>query len=249
MTAISLPFLPPLTSSDPLELSRGVLRLTGTQLKVEGRSNIPHGTPLIVVSNHRSPLDAPVLMAGLERNIAFACHQYMANVPVLQDVIQRFGAFPLGTPRHFLREARQRLCCNQAVGLFPEGAQPMVTVQPPRLMNSFHRGFAHLALQARVSYLAILPVALVSDDEGIESPIPLKLLSWFDPSEPLFQQAGGHPIVFYRQVDVRIGSPIWITPSDCRRLKKHEVNDQVRQLTQKCWTTIYELLQREESSD
>ena len=248
MTAISLPFLPPLASPDPLELSRAVLRLTGTQLQVEGRSRIPYGMPLIVVSNHRSPLDAPVLMASLERDVAFACHQYMANVPVLQDVIERFGAFPLSTPRRFLRQAHQRLRRSQAVGLFPEGARPMVTMQPPRLMNAFHRGFAYLALRAPVSPLAILPVALVSDDKGMESPIPLKLLSWFDPSEPLFQQAGGHPIVLYRRVEVRIGSPIWITPSDRQRFQESQGNHQVRQLTQQCWTTIYELLQRKESS-
>ncbi|MEM9008488.1 MAG: lysophospholipid acyltransferase family protein [Cyanobacteria bacterium P01_F01_bin.86] len=231
-------------SPTPLALSEATLQLLGTRLSVEGHAHIPAGVPLVIVSNHRSPLDVPVLMASLQRNIAFACHQYMAKVPVLRDIVEKFGAFPLETPRHFFRQAGQQLCHSQTIGLFPEGAQPMVTVQPPRWMNSFHRGFAHLALRTPVNSLAILPVALVSDDEGVESPIPLKLLGWFDPSEPLFQQTGGHPLVLYRQVEVRIGSPIWVTPGDRQRYRGCCGNYQAQELTQKCWVTIHKLLQK-----
>ena len=248
MTALSHLWLPPLAPPEPLDLSQGVLQLAGTQIKVSGRHQIPAGCPLVVVSNHRSPLDAPVLMAGLGRNIAFACHQYMANVPVLRDLIEPFGAFPLETPRHFFYQAYQRLRRCQTIGIFPEGAQPMVKVQPPRFVNSFQRGFAHLALRVPVSSLAVLPVALVSDDEGFESPIPLRLLGWFDPSEPLFQQSGGHPLVLYRQVEVRIGAPLWITPSDRQRYQGRQGGLQAQELAEACWTVIYKLLHSEDDA-
>ncbi|MBE7382117.1 MAG: 1-acyl-sn-glycerol-3-phosphate acyltransferase [Leptolyngbya sp. SIO1E4] len=242
MNAASLSFGSSLNRPEPLELSQGMLRLIGTRLSVEGRHHIPTRAPLIVISNHRSPLDAPALMAALECNVAFACHQYMANVPVLRDVVDQFGAFPLGTPRQFFYQACRRLRHRHAIGLFPEGAKPMVTVQPPRLMNPFQRGFAHLALRAPVSPLAVLPVALVSDDEGFESPIPLKLLGWFDPSEPLFQQTGGHPIVFYRKLTIKIGTPIWITPHDRRNYQGRQGSQQAQQLTEACWTAVHDLL-------
>lgn len=227
---------------EPLELSQGLLQLTKTQLTVTGLSYVPAHAPLMVISNHRSGLDAPVLMAGLDRNIAFACHQYLANVPLMKDIIAQFRAFPIETPRSFFRQAYRHLCRWRAIGIFPEGAQPMVTVQPPLMMNSFHRGFAHFALRAPVEALALLPAALVSEDEGFESPVPLQCLGWFDPSEPLFQKEGGYPIVFYRKVEVRIGAPIWITPSDRQRYQGRQGSQQAQELTEACWSAVHELL-------
>lgn len=244
MAALSLSMLPTFMEPDPLQLSQGLLQLLGTRLTVSGRHHIPPSLPILLVSNHRSALDAPVLMAGLKHSIAFACHPYMANVPVLNEIIDHFDAFPIGTPRQFFSQGYRRLRRRQIVGVFPEGAQPMVTVQSPRFMNPFQRGFAHLALRAPVEALPILPVALVSDEKGIESPVPLKLLGWFDPSEPLFQKGGGHPIVFYRSVELRIGKPIWVTSCDRERYQGHEGTHQAQLLAETCWQAVHDLLQR-----
>lgn len=251
MAAIaSPPFLP--TAANPLQLSQGLLQACGTQLRCTGQHHVPTGMPLLVVSNHRGLLDPPVLMAALQRNIAFACHPYMANVPVLREVVHQFGALPLDTPhqkeRLFFRRASERLRQRGAVGIFPEGARPMVTLQPPRLVNSFQRGFAHLALRATCEPLALLPVALVSDDEGFESPIPLKLLSFFDPNEPLFQIPGGHPIVMYRAVEVRVGPPVWITAAERQQYRGRRGNQLAREITRCCQQTVQRLLQVETPS-
>jgi 1-acyl-sn-glycerol-3-phosphate acyltransferase len=239
--------LPFLEDAEPLELSQGVLQLMGTKLRVTGRQHIPANTPLMVISNHRSPIDAPVLMAGLDRDVAFVTHQYMSNVPFLRDVVQQFGAFPLESAHSFFRQGYRRLRKAEAIGIFPEGAKPMVQLQPPRQVNSFHRGFAHLALRVPVESLAILPVALVSDDVGFESPIPLSLLGWFDPSEPLFQKGGGHPIVFYREVEVRIGQPIWVTHRDRHQYQGRSGTNYAQQLTDDCWQAVNTLLQDSKS--
>ncbi len=241
MTALDLPSLPLLYNPDPLELSCRLLHLLGVQLTVTGHPPVSGQVPLLVVSNHRSPLDALVLMAALHRNIAFAYHPYMLRVPFLKEVVEGFGAFPLENPRQFLRQGRQRLQRQEAIGVFPEGAKPMVTLQSPRRMDSFHRGFAHLALGSCLPHIALLPVALVSDETGFESPIPLRLLGWFAPQEPLFHQAGGHPVVMYRQVTVRVGAPIWVQSSDhpTRRERTRAAAD----LSDRCWQTIHSLLQ------
>jgi len=248
MTALSLPQLPFIDEAAPLKLSQGVLQLVGTKLRVTGRQNVPTDAPLMVVSNHRSPLDGPILMAGLDREIAFVTHQYMGNVPLLRDVVHQFGAFPLESAHHFFRQGYQRLRRAETIGIFPEGAKPMVQLQPPRQVNPFYRGFAHLALRVPVEAVAILPVALVSDDVGFESPIPLSWLGWFDPSEPLFQQGGSHPIVFYREVEVRIGQPIWVTSSDRHQYQGRSGTNSAQQLTDDCWHAVNDLLQESESA-
>lgn len=245
MTALSLPQLPLLDNADPLELSRGMLRLLGTKLKVSGREHVPAHAPLMVISNHRSALDGPVLMAALNREIGFVCHPYMGNVPLLKDLISQFGAFPLESPQQLFRQGYQRLRRSEALGIFPEGAQPMVRLQPPRYVNAFHRGFAHLALRVPVETLTVLPVAIVSNEAGFESPVPLSLLGWFDPTEPLFQKGGGHPIVFYRDVEVRIGAPIQISSSDRQQYQGKAGHQRAQQLTDSCWQAVNNLMQEE----
>lgn len=243
MAALSLPQIPLWETPDPLELSRGLIQLAGVKVKVAGQQKIPYNAPMIVVSNHRSALDGPVLMTGLNREIAFVCHQYMEQVPVLRDVVHQFGAFPLDTPHRFFRQGYQRLRRQTAIGIFPEGARSMVQLHPPRQINPFHRGFAHLALRVPVEPLALLPVALISDEEGFESPIPLSWLGWFDPSEPLFQQGGGHPLVFYRRIEVKIGEPIWVTQRDRDLYQGRHGSEFAQELTDSCWSAVHGLLQ------
>ena len=246
MTALApLPFgpLPP----DPLTLSQQMLHLLGTQVTVSGLERLPPRGAMVVVSNHRSLIDVPVLMTALNRTIAFACHHYMANVPVLRDVVAQFQAFPLDVPhrrhRTFFQRASGRLQRRQTLGIFPEGAQPMVKVQPPGEIHGFHRGFAHLALRAPVDRVAVLPVALVSPDRGFESPMPLRVLSWFDPTEPLFQQEGGHPFLVYRQVQVRVGQPLWITAAERQHYRGGQGGRLAQDLTDRCHGQVQQLLQ------
>ena len=46
--------------------SRGILRVTGARMTVEGQQNIPAG-PCVFVGNHRSYYDIPLLLAGLDK--------------------------------------------------------------------------------------------------------------------------------------------------------------------------------------
>lgn len=89
------------------------------------------------------------------------------------------------------------------VGILPKGTEPMIRFWPPARLGNFQRGFVYLALRATVSNLAILPVAIASWEEKlISSRIPLKLLSFFDPSELLFNQPGWYPAIVYQRSNV-----------------------------------------------
>lgn len=212
------------------------------------QDRIPQSSPMLVVSNHRSFMDAPLLMAALEAPIRFACHHYMGQVPLLRDVVTRLGCFPLDEPgqrQHtFFHQAIHLLQTQQAIGIFPEGAQPMVQQTCPEQVGNFQRGFAHLALRAPVADLAILPVAIASYSEVTNAIMPLRLLSWFDPSEPLFDQAGWHPMVVYRRVNILVGRPLWITPAQQQSYRGKQAKQRVAELTGHCHSEISQLLRQ-----
>lgn len=232
----------------PLVISRQLLAALGTRLYVYHQDRVPRAGAIVVVSNHRSVMDAPVLMSAIDRSIRFACHHYMGQVPVMREIVTRLGCFPLDAPDHrqhsFLQQATQLLQNQQVVGVFPEGAQPMVEYTQPQEMQSFQRGFAHLALKAPLLDLAVLPVAIASHQETTNSALPLKVLSWIDPSEPLFDKPGWHPMVVYQQVNVLIGRPIWMTANQRQRYQGKQAKTAVADLTTYCRDEISKLLCR-----
>ena len=230
----------------PLHLSRGLLSAFGTKASIHYCDRIPATKTILVVSNHRSFLDSPLLMAAMNRSVRFACHHYMSQVPLLREMVSVMGAFPLDAPRQrqkrFFEQSVNLLRSCQAVGIFPEGAQPMVQVKPPNQLSPFHRGFAHLALRVPVQELAILPVAIASTEEERHSLAPLKLFSLFDPSEPLFDCWGWHPAIVYRRVNLLFGRPIWITDAQRQQYQGRRGASLARELTQSCFDQIAGLL-------
>ncbi|WP_259726530.1 lysophospholipid acyltransferase family protein [Synechococcus sp. CS-1326] len=230
----------------PLRLSRRLLGAVGTKFSLEHAERIPADQRILVVSNHRSVLDAPLLMAAMNRSVRFACHYYMSRVPVMRDVVSAMGAFPLDAPRqrqkHFFENSISFLQARQLVGVFPEGAQPMVQVKPANQLSPFHRGFAHLALRAPVSDLSILPVAILSTEENQHQLAPLKLFRLFDPSEPLFNCGGWHSAIVYRRVHLFFGHPIRIDEDLRQQYRGRSGSRLAREISQSCWDQIAGML-------
>jgi 1-acyl-sn-glycerol-3-phosphate acyltransferase len=226
----------------PLHFSRLLLSSLGTRLSLYYEERIPKECAVLVVSNHRSFMDAPLLMAALNRPIRFACHHYMSQVPLLREMIHNLGCFPLEAGEQkqysFFQQAIPLLQSQQFVGVFPEGTYPMVQATSADQVGPFQRGFAHLALRSRVTNLVILPVAIVAHRESTYSTVPLQVLRWFDPSEPLFDQPGLHPLVLYHQVSVLVGQPYLIAQARQEKFTRTTV----AHLTTYCRAEIVSLL-------
>lgn len=238
-----------MSSDSPLQISRLLLSAMGTRLYVSHEDRIPRNGAVLLVSNHRSFMDAPVLMAAIGRSIRFACHHYMSQVPVMREIVKQMGGFPLEALEHrqqyFFKQAIELLQFQQVVGVFPEGTQPMVKFSKPSELGDFQRGFAHLALRSPVKDLAILPMAIASQEEVVTpSGVPLTLLSLFDPSEPLFKQAGWHPLVTYRRTTVLIGRPCWITRTQREQYQGRQAKKVVAELTDYCRGEIASMLRK-----
>ncbi len=234
----------------------------GIRIRVCHQQRLPK-TPFLMISNHRSFLDAPLLMAAAARPVHFACHHYMAQVPVMRNVVDALGCFPLDEPqqrgRDFFKRATGFLQQQASIGVFPEGTGPMVDVTQPNEVGSFHRGFAHLALRYQRLMdkssaeqikgqgltgepLKIVPAAIIALEETQQDTIPFQLLSWFDPSEPLFQQSGRHPAIIYRRVAVVIGEPIDVSDWLQEGYRGKGAGKTVRALSDHCHHQVQTLL-------
>ncbi|NJL01706.1 MAG: 1-acyl-sn-glycerol-3-phosphate acyltransferase [Spirulinaceae cyanobacterium RM2_2_10] len=232
----------------PHQFSQLLLTAAGVRTFVYHQHRIPHEVPVIVVSNHRSFLDPLVLMCGIERSLRTACHHYLGQVPVMRELVQSLGCFPLAQPERrshtFLTQATRLLHQGQWVCVFPEGAAPMVELTSPWQVGQFQHGFAHLALRAEVPRLVVLPVAIAALQELTTLTIPVRLLSWFDPAEPCFDRPGQHPLVFYQRLNLAIGRPCWIGAHHRQLYRSSQRHEVVTRVNQHCRQEISRLLRQ-----
>ena len=122
-----------------------------------GISNLPRRGGVVVVSNHGSHLDPPILGHALGRPVAFMAKSELFNVPILSFIISACGAYPVrrgAGDRVAIRNASIRLSEGWATGVFLDG-----TRQENGRVNDPKAGAA--LLSARTGS-PILPVAIVN---------------------------------------------------------------------------------------
>ena len=122
-----------------------------------GISNLPKTGGVVVVSNHGSHLDPPILGHALGRPVAFMAKSELFRVPILASIISACGAYPVkrgAGDREALRTASNRLNEVWATGVFLVGTrQENGRVNDPK---------AGAALLAGRTGCPILPVAIVN---------------------------------------------------------------------------------------
>ncbi len=70
---------------------RGLLRVAGVRLTVEGKENIPASGPVVFVGNHRSYFDIPLVLASLDRPHGILAKEELARIPLLSRWMNLLG--------------------------------------------------------------------------------------------------------------------------------------------------------------
>jgi len=138
-------------------LMRGALRLLG-DWKVEGVECVPPRGPLLVVGNHQSNIDPPLLAASVPRRLYFMAKRGVFHDPVVSFLLRAYGAFPLNRDGGDLRAiqwALRMLSQDGALGVFPEGTRS------PGAMRRALPGIAMIALRSQAP---ILPVGMTGTE-------------------------------------------------------------------------------------
>jgi 1-acyl-sn-glycerol-3-phosphate acyltransferase len=131
-------------------------RLCGFPVRVAGLERLPAG-PCIIVANHASYVDGPLLFACLPPRFGFVIKKEASRIPLAGILLRRLGHHFVarknrhegaGDARRILRAVSQ----GQAVAFFPEG-----TFRPETGIGRFHSGAFAAAVRAGVP---LAPVAI-----------------------------------------------------------------------------------------
>jgi len=137
-----------------------------------GRDNIPQKDSFILVSNHGSLLDPPLLGHALGRNISFMAKAELFKIPLLGFIIRACGAYPVKrgvADKNTIKTASKKLLNNNSIGIFIDG-----TRQKNGRVNKPKQGAALLSFK---NQKLLLPVAIVNSHRLIKFKFCIPLFS------------------------------------------------------------------------
>ncbi len=179
---------------------RMTIRLTGSKVKVKGRENLPESGPYLVVSNHQSYMDIPLLVGYVDGRISFLAKKELKRLPIFNRILESAGGVFLDRRnsrsalklfRSLSKDIKQY---KKIIAVFPEG-----TRSPDGKIYEFKAGSLKLATMTNI------PVVPVSISGTID--IIRKNRHFITPAE----------------VRISIGEPIdtsTLTPQEKRTLSK-----------------------------
>ena len=129
------------------------------KLNVTGPECVPPFGPVILIANHLSLNDPPVLVATINRRLNFIAKQELFRYPISRALLTQFGVHPFdrsGRAVDIIKLALRLLAQDQTVVLFPEG-----TRSPNHTMHKGLPGAAYIAMKSQAT---ILPVGLVGTE-------------------------------------------------------------------------------------
>jgi 1-acyl-sn-glycerol-3-phosphate acyltransferase len=138
--------------------SKGLLRAAKVRVETEGHEHIVPGESYVVMSNHQSHFDVPVLFQALGIPLRMVAKRELFRIPIMGPAMRYSGFVEVDRSRRTkamrsLSAARKRMQEDKtSVWIAPEGTRSLDGV-----LGKFKRGGFHMAVDAG---LRILPVAV-----------------------------------------------------------------------------------------
>jgi 1-acyl-sn-glycerol-3-phosphate acyltransferase len=153
--------------------SSAIVSRAHVDLRVQGLEHALPGESFVIMSNHQSLYDVPVIFQSLHRRIRMVAKQELFQVPIWGRAMRRAGFIALD--RQSRDKSRQELLASAdvlhagtSIWIAPEGTRSI-----DGALGEFRKGGFHLALQ---SGCRILPVSI----SGTRAVLPAKSASITD---------------------------------------------------------------------
>lgn len=159
-------------------------RTCGVEVATRGGENVAWSEPIIVMANHQSYLDIPVLYAALPEPFGMLAKQELFRLPIFSAAMRNLRCIPIDRDNvrqslASLRKAAEQIRGGNSIVVFPEG-----TRSADGTLQDLKTGPFYLAEMARVP---IVPVGI----RGTRRALPKSRV-----------------LVRAAQVEVNIGDPI-----------------------------------------
>ncbi|MEB3291834.1 MAG: lysophospholipid acyltransferase family protein [Synechococcales bacterium] len=146
------------------------------QGRIYGAEHVPRRGRLLVVSNHASDFDPPIVSNCVGRPVAFMAKEELFKVPILKQAIAAYGAYPVkrgAADRAAMKAAIASIEQGWATGVFLDGTRTTDgRIHDPKL------GAAWIAAKTQAP---MLPVSLWGSEQifqpgsGFPRPVPLTI--------------------------------------------------------------------------
>lgn len=130
------------------------------RLEVKGHESVPPFGPLLLVCNHISYIDPPLLVVTIGRRLNFIGKQDLFFNPLSRFILKQFNVYPLnrsGPAVDTVRLSLDLLSQDQALVVFPEGRRSSD--------HSLQQGLPGAAYIALKSQAILLPVGITGAEK------------------------------------------------------------------------------------
>lgn len=137
--------------------ARSLLKLSGCEIEVIGKENIPKDKNVLFVSNHQGNFDIPILLAHIEKPKAFIAKKELEKLPLVNRWMKAMNCIFMDrkSPRESIKSILtgiELLKDGYSLVLFPEG-----TRSEDGKLREFKPGGLKLATKSKVP---IIPVTI-----------------------------------------------------------------------------------------
>ena len=136
-----------------------VISHTMYRIRHSGLEHVPDKGPALIVCNHVSYVDAPLLAGAVRRPIRFVMHRSIYGIPGLHFIFRVGGAIPIAAEnedaeihRRAFELVREALTAGDLVCIFPEGK-----LTTDGTVDTFRRGIERMLAETPVP---VVPMAL-----------------------------------------------------------------------------------------